>query len=255
MDPDEIASTLLIASDDFPPLKEIGQYPPATVEALRSYVQGALKNRSDYLASKARIDEQKIQVLAARNRLLPELNVTVNGGYTGLEEGRRFKDIFTAAGNGIDGPNASAGIAYNFAPRNDLAKGAYGQALATQTQLETQSVQLAHTITAAVASSAEAVGNAARQADKAHAAVEFYRQSLDGQREKYHLGIASVIDVLTVEDRLTTAMTSEVQAELAYSVALTQFRATTGTIIPAGKALAGIDGGVFLTLPRFVGQP
>lgn len=251
MDTQDIASTLLIPTDDFPSLGQPHEYPPLTLDALRSYVQNALENRSDYLASKMRINEQKILVVAAKNRLLPQLNLTANGGYSGLQEGRRFKDIFDSTAGNINGPNASAGISYNFAPRNDQARGAYLQAVATQTQLESQSLQLAHTISAAVATSAQAVRNAALQADKAHAAVDFYRESLEGQRQKYHLGIASVIDVLTVEDRLTTAMTTEVQAELSYALALTQFRSATGTIVPPGKAVVRIGTDVFQTLPSF----
>jgi outer membrane protein len=251
MDTQDIPSTLLIPSDDFPSLGQPHEYLPLTLAALHSYVQGALENRSDYLASQIRISEQKMLVVAAKNRLLPQLNLTADGGYSGLQEGRRLKDIFDSMASGIDGPNVSAGISYNFAPRNDQARGAYLQAAAIQTQLESQSLQLAHTISAAVVSSAQAVRNAALEADKAHAAVTFYRESLEGQRQKYHLGIASVVDVLTVEDRLTTAMTTEVRAELSYALALTQFRFATGTIVPPGKVTFRIGTDVFQTLPTF----
>lgn len=251
MEPNSIASTILIASDGFPPLEQPDRYPPLTPEDLNSYIAGAFENRSDYLASKIRIEEQGMVVVAAKNRLLPQVNVTASGGYNGLQEGRRFKDIFDSTGNGIDGPTASGGISYNFAPRNDQARGAYTQALATQTQLESQSVQLTHVISAAVLAAAQAVRNAADEADKARKAVSFYRESLEGQREKYHLGTASVVDVLTVEDRLTTAMTTEVQAELSYALALTQFRSATGTIVPPGQTVHSIGADVFQTPPTF----
>jgi outer membrane protein len=250
MDSQAIATTLLIPSDDFPPL-DSAEYPSLSLDALQADVQGALENRSDFLASKQRVDEQKMLVVAAKNHLRPQVNLTANGGYNGLQEGRRFKDIFDSVGNNVEGPNASAGISYNFAPRNEQARGAYLQAVATQTQLESQSLQLAHTISAAVTTAAQAVHNAALETDKARKAVDFYRKSLTGQREKYHLGTASVVDVLTVEDRLTTAMTTEVQAELSYALALTQFRFATGTIVPPGKTVLTIGADVFRTLPSF----
>jgi outer membrane protein TolC len=250
MDSQAIATTLLIPSDDFPPL-DSREYPSLTLDALQADVQVALENRSDFLASKQRVDEQKMLVVAAKNHLRPQVNLTANGGYNGLQEGRRFKDVFDSLGNNVEGPNASAGISYNFAPRNEQARGAYLQAVATQTQLESQSLQLAHTISAAVTSAAQAVHNAALETDKAREAVDFYRKSLTGQREKYHLGTASVVDVLTVEDRLTTAMTTEVQAVLSYALALTQFRFATGTIVPPGKTVLTIGADVFRTLPSF----
>ena len=248
LDEQTIASTTLLPTDDFP--TPAGQeYPPIGYDALRSYVSLALSHRSDFLATKMRIEEQKVLVSAAKNHLLPQLNVTANVGYTGLMEGHSFQDVFTSSTSNVDGPSASAGLSYNFAPRNELARGAYMQALATQTQLEAQSAQLAHTISSAVTSAAQAVRNAALEVNKAGAAVDYYERSLAGQREKYHLGIASVVDVLTVEDRLTTAQTTLVQAELSFALAVTQFRSATGTIIPPGKAVVTISADVFRTPP------
>jgi outer membrane protein TolC len=248
MDEQTIASTTLLPSDDFPnPDDE--QYSPLRSEALRSYVSLALQNRSDFLAAKARIEEQRVLVVAAKNHLQPQLNLTANAGYTGLKEGHSFQDVFAASTNNVDGPSASAAVAYNFAPRNDLARGAYIQALATQTQLEAQSAQLAHTISSAVSSAAQAVRNAALEVNKARAAATYYQQSLEGQREKYHLGIASVVDVLTVEERLTTAQTTLVQAKLRFAQALTQFRSATGTIVSPGNSVVTISADVFRTLP------
>ena len=248
MDRQAIASTVLISSDSFPNI-ESAEFPAYTMEELQGYVNGALDERSDFIALNVRISEQKLLVTAAKNHLLPELTVTASGGYNGLQEGRRFKDIFTSLGGNISGPNASAGINYNFPLRNEAARGAYIQAVATQTQMESQSLQLSHTIASAVINAAQAVRNAALQVNKARAAVTFYRASLTGQREKYHLGMASVVDVLTVENSLTTALTTEVQAELSYAQALTQFRYATGTIIPPGKTVTVINPNVFRTLP------
>lgn len=219
-------------------------------ESLRQYTEDALHNRSDYLALEQRIEEQKVLVAAAKNRLLPQLNLVVNSGFNGLQEGRRLKDIFTSSGNNIFGPNASAGLSYNFAPRNDLAKGLYLQTTAVEAQLEAQHFQLQRSIGAAVASAVQALRNAALEALQAHQAVEYYRASLAGQREKYHLGSASVIDVITVEERLTTTMTREVQAQQAYALALVQLRTATGTIIAPGQSNIVFNADVFRIPPE-----
>ena len=244
----EIASTELIPSDDLPSL-EAPVPQPITAEALKAYIGDALKNRSDLIALRTRVDEQRHLVESAKNRLLPALNLTAGAGYNGLQEGRRLKDIFDSAEHNVSSPNASGGVSYSFPPHNDTARGAYLQAVASQRQLELQSTQLEHSIASSVIAAGRAVYNTAQEAVKARSAVELYKKSLAGQREKYHQGAASVVDVLTVESNLTTAMTTLVQSELSYALAVTQFRFATGTIVPPGKSVVSINADVFRTLP------
>lgn len=249
LDRKTITSIELHPLDNLPALP-VDNFPPFTADMLKGYVSKALDNRSDFVALQMRIEEQKLKVIAAKNHLLPQLNLNISGGYSSLQEGRRFKDIFDSMANKIVGPNVSAGITYNFPLRNEAARGAYLQSIAMETQLESQSSQLIHSVTSEVISAAQGVRNAALEAGKAREAVDFYRKSLDGQREKYHLGTASVVDVLTVENYLTAALTTEVKAELAYAQALTQFRFATGTIVPPGKPVVSISPDVFQTLPQ-----
>jgi outer membrane protein TolC len=94
-----------------------------------------------------------------------------------------------------------------------------------------------------------AVCNTAAQVDRAREAVVSFQAALQGEREKFSLGFSSVVDVLTVEDRLTTAMTSQVNAELSYAIALTQLRSATGTIVESGKAGYSVTQDVFFSVP------
>jgi hypothetical protein len=55
--------------------------------------------------------------------------------------------------------------------------------------------------------------------------------------------------VLTLEDRLTIAMQSQVNAELAYALALTQLRLATGTIVEPDQAVQSVDRNVFFSMP------
>lgn len=248
MDSTEAASKTLTAVDEFP---QPGKDLDAVLRQARfiGCVDAALKDRSDYIASAMRIKEQKVQVVAARNRLQPQLNLTVNGGYQSLQEGHHLTDFFTSPGSNVNEPTVNGGISYNFAPRNDQARGLLLQALATQTQLESQSQQLAHTIGANVLNAAAGLRHTALQEEESHAAVQFYRASLDAQRQKYDLGSASVIDLLSTEDRLTAALTADVEAELSYAMAMLQFRFQTGTLIEPGKMVQSIDAGAFENLP------
>ena len=87
------------------------------------------------------------------------------------------------------------------------------------------------------------------QLEKAREAVRSSEAALQGEREKFSLGFNSFVDVLTVEDRLTAAMTSEVSAEVSYALALTQLRSATGTIVEPDQEVHAVDRARFFTLP------
>jgi hypothetical protein len=57
--------------------------------------------------------------------------------------------------------------------------------------------------------------------------------------------------MLTVEDRLTTALSQLVDAKLAYPLAIIQLRLATGTLIKANQPTHTIDFAMLTTLPSY----
>ena len=84
---------------------------------------------------------------------------------------------------------------------------------------------------------------------KAREAVAYYRLALNDELDKFHLGLNSLVDVLTMEDRLTSALTTEVSAQLSYAVALENLRFATGTVIDANTPVHNLDKNTFLRPP------
>ena len=116
-------------------------------------------------------------------------------------------------------------------------------------QAELRTLQTSQTIMASVVTAVAGVRNAALQLQRAREAVASSQAALDGEREKYRLGVGQLVDVLTMEDRLTTAEQNQVTAELGYALALTQLRFATGSIVEPDKAVQSVDQEVFLTVP------
>jgi outer membrane protein TolC len=81
------------------------------------------------------------------------------------------------------------------------------------------------------------------------AAVREFQTSLAGARQKYALGFGSIVEILTIEDRLTTALNSQIQGQLDYAQALTQLRFSTGTLMDARQPVPQISADTFVTLP------
>jgi outer membrane protein TolC len=234
--------------DDFPNSKN-EPVPFNRRAATQDYLTESLQHRADFLAAGIREAEARKLFTAAQNQLLPSLNLSVTTGYSGLREGRRLGEILRAPALGVQGMDVGVGINYSFPPRNDSAKGQLLQSVAALKQSELRRTTISQGVTAAVSVAADAVWSAVEQSRKAREAVASFQSALAAEQEKYRLGIGSVVSVLTVEDRLTSAMLELVQAELAYALALTQLRLATGTLIEPGSPVQTIDGSVFFSVP------
>lgn len=116
-------------------------------------------------------------------------------------------------------------------------------------QAELRTLQTSQSIMASVITAVGGVRNAALQLQRAREAEVASQAALDGEREKYRLGVGQLVDVLTMEDRLTVAEQSQVAAELTYALALTQLRFATGSIVEPDQAVQSVDREVFFTVP------
>jgi outer membrane protein TolC len=217
--------------------------------ATAQYVQQALIERADYRAAQKRIEEFRVLLIAAQNALKPQLNLNFQAGFSGLSEGTAPAQFFNSPYHSIQGLDAIAGVTYSFPPRNDLATGQVRQARASLNQAQLRATDLGRGIASSVVTAVNAVRSAAMQLDKARESVRSFEAALQGEREKFKLGFNSLVDVLTVEDRLTTAMTAQVSAELTYALALTQLRFATGTIVAPDKEVNSVNRDRFFTLP------
>jgi outer membrane protein TolC len=241
-------ATVETPSEDFPSDDAVAL---AAIDAnsLQRYFDLAMARRADYLAAKTREKEQSTLVIAARNGTQPQLTLNLSSGYASLEEGTGVSDYFRSTGHAPRGPDATAGITYRFPPSNDAALGALTSAQSNLRQAQLHTLEASRNIMASVITAVAGVRNAILQLHKAQEAVGASQAALDGEREKYRLGAGQLVDVLTMEDRLTEAEGSQVSARLAYALALTQIRFATGTIVEPDKTVQSIDRDVFLTVP------
>jgi outer membrane protein TolC len=250
---EQISQERLLPADDFPN-GEDQPLPSDSAISMQYYVDQALLHRSDYLASRQRVAEQGILVNAARNRLLPQIDLNLYSGYSGWREGVSSGNFFTSSGTGIGGPNSGIGIKYSFATKNQAFHGALRQAQAISRQVDLQSSDTARNISASVVIAVNAVRHAILRVKKARESVVAFQAALSGQRDRYKGGISSLVEALSVEDKLNAALSDQVQAELSYAVALTQFRFATGTITGPPGLTQNIPVGNFLTMP-YMGAP
>jgi outer membrane protein TolC len=227
-----------------------GGEPPAISPALlKDFTARALTLRADLMASRERRHGAEALLPAARNQLKPQLDLTMSAGYAGLMEGKNYFRMFGAPFTNVPGPTAVASLRYSFAPKNNGARGALAEAQSSLSQTQLQSADLARNIVSAAATAMIAVAESVAQLRREEDAVRSYRLALTGEQQKFRLGLVSLVDVLTVEDRLTAALSSENAARLQYATALENLRYATGTVVDPKTEIHALDRSTFVTPP------
>jgi outer membrane protein TolC len=218
-------------------------------QAIRQYIQLALSQRADYLAAQKRVEAERTLLARAQNGLRPSVDLTLSTGYSGLRQGVYPTSYLTSLYRGVHGPDAMAGVRYEFAPRNNAAAGRLEQTAATIRQSELRAEDTARSIAAAVLVALAGVRNAVLRLEKASESVTAFRSALEGEREKYRLGFGALVDILTIEDRLTSSQGVQVQARLDVAIELAHLRQATGTLIGPNTAQPRADHRAFVTVP------
>jgi outer membrane protein TolC len=207
-----------------------------SASAMHAYIEDALRMRGAFLASQKRADAANTLRQAAHNSLLPQLNLVAQAGYSGLSSGHDASDYLLSIFNRARGPDISAGIQYSFSPANRAAHGQVQAAEATYREAALAGSETERAIAVAVVNALTSLQSTAAALDKAAESARFYRQALDGERDKLRLGVGSLIDLLTMESRLTGAELTLVGAQHDYAVALVRLRQATGTLLGPGPS-------------------
>jgi outer membrane protein len=237
------AEEIVQALEATDPLPEALAVPEKDTKAV---IDQALTRRADYLAARQRVNEAQVLSKAARNQLKSQLDVQLSIGYSGLREGTRPDQFLISPLQGVHGIDVTGGIHYQLPLQRRAAEGNILSADATVRQAELRGEDLARTIASAVVVALVGLRNASRQLTAARESVRQFNTALENERAKYRLGVGSLVDVLTVEDRLTGVMASQVQAELLYAIAIARLRQATGTVVEPDKTAQNIDAAIFL---------
>ncbi len=201
-----------------------------TVERSRELAMHALQSRADIAALRRREEAARIRADAARNNERPQLDIVLSAAQAGLAE-RASPLAVGAAFSQNFGPGYGAGVVYQIPFGNNAARGLTRQQVAVVEAQRAQLRELGFAIENNVETSAYAVQRAADQLREADSAVRTYGAALENERTKRRLGMATLIDVLNIEDRYGNALLAAVQARQAFAAAIAQFRFETGALV------------------------
>lgn len=253
----QMGLTIGLDYPDFYKVKELsGEFPSPPekeLEELSGMLQAllglSLSMRSDYLASLKDQESNQILVVAAENNLKPKLDLDLNFGFAGQDEGRSWRSYYTPLYNDIPGISQSVALRYTFPPSNKTAKGLYLRQTAKLRQAKITTDNLARNIYSNVTVALESVLNQSRALMEARQAVKAYRTAVQNEKEKFRLGMSTLLDIIDTDDRLTDAMLNEINTHLQLATAIARLRFETGTIIIHQDGKISVDLGMLTRIP------
>ena len=129
------------------------------------------------------------------------------------------------------------------------ARAAVNEATAGVRQAELRVLERERDITANTLIVAGELASAAERAANVRRSVALFEAARDNEREKLSLGVGSLVDLITVEDRLTAILASSVDADLEYATALANLWRTTGYVLETDPSTVSIAPHAFVTVP------
>lgn len=232
--------------DDFPPLQ---QGLLATDDAQARLLDLATQQRADLAAARLRQEAAKISQTVAQSALQPQLDLNLNMGYASLAEGNGSRSLVSAVYQQRTSANIGTSISYQWPVENNVAKGRYLQQAAAYDQATIQLHTLEQSISLGVEAAWRAVIRSALQAQESEASVALYEVTARNERTKSQLGSSTLIDVLSVNDRLLGARQSKLSYHLNYLNALAQLRFETGALLADDASASSIRFETFVSPP------
>ena len=206
--------------------------PPTSTNTVATYAgtfQQAFERNPDYLVQLSKVAEEKLRFNAARNQLLPELNLKAAYGYNGL--GRSPGESWDMVGR-ESFPSWSLGAELNIPLGGNIkgrhqfasAKLTYQAALANLDNIQTQ---IANALNASV-QKARSWQNSIRSYETV---VHFNEDLLKTQRERLKVGKIEARKVLEVEADLLDSRQSLAQALVQFQRSLLQIQMVGGAFL------------------------
>jgi len=208
----------------------------------------AMARRPDLESAKSTIETKSLNFRFAKNQRLPQLDLQLVKASPGISGQQYLYDPNDPFGQPIPGAPGSAGKAFNDAfrfvydnwtagvtltiPFGDVfgkANYAYAKLDLEQAQarLKTQEQQIFLEVSDAV----RVLETAAKSVDAYRIARELAEKQLEAEMKKLNVGMSTNYFVLTYQDALASARSMEMQALVAYNVAVATIAKVTGSTL------------------------
>ncbi len=222
------SAAMEIEPDDELPLVKSDQ--PLLSEYRTRLTRLALQQRGDLAAARLREDAARIVLQASRHNLKPQLDLELRVGYAGLAEGSDRDHYLSALDRQRSGTNVMVSLNYQWPFENSIARGRLLQDSANHDQRTVMAARAERDIELGVQTAYANFRQTLEQLRDAEAAVDLYALTLENERTKHKLGTATLIDVLSVNDKLLAARLNYITYRVRVMSLIAQLNFETGTL-------------------------
>lgn len=227
--------------------------PIAPVDLARGLAE-ALANRPELRDGSLRVERQDVEIEAAKDRLLPQLDLVASYARRGLAgdlnpNGRSFTGTPVAAPEPLLGgfgrslgtvkenrfPDASIGLSVTVPIGNRAAEAELAVARSAKSQAATSLEEARQRISVEVRNAGVALETAAQRIEAARAGRGAAETQLRAETERYGVGLSTNFFVLTRQNELAVARLTETAALTDYRDALAEWARATGTLLRERK--------------------
>lgn len=212
-----------------------------------------LARRGDLVGAELQVAQSERQLYSAQHDLLPELSLTLAGGYNSLSEGSAQYRLAKGLGENIPGANLSATLTYEFPFANNSRRG-LRDALASKLRIDKISLNnLKLQVRTEVSTALTLVAVAHDSWLKSLQAVKELKLTLDQELSRYRLGVATLLDIEQVESELTQSQLLVITSQLNYSKAINQLWQALGGPLAQDHSSLVFDPSCYTRLPEPLG--
>lgn len=200
---------------------------PAPIENLDERIELALRMRPDLNEAKLRLDQARLETVVTRNGILPRLDFFISLGKTG------FGDTFSNTVQEIDSPtfDLTAGLEFSYPIGNRVAEGRDEGARASRRQASEAVSNLEQLIRLDVRLAAAEVERSREQISATTATRRLREEALRAEEERFRVGDSTSLLVAQSQRDLLESRINEVDALVAYRIALIELYLAEGALL------------------------
>jgi outer membrane protein len=230
-------------SDPFPILSEADC---SLLPGMEELFEQARNNRGDYQAS--RLDEEAVGVEIEKDMddLKPRLDLKLSANIEGVSEDSSFLDPTVEEASGPGGMILLNG---EWPVSNNRARGALISNQAQQRQARLRTLELERNIRSNIAVAAMDVRRIANAAVSINEAVELYNTAVAEEVSRLRLGLSTLTNVITVEDKRNSAQEDLITQQSALAKAIVRLRNETGTLLRVDDGRGMLDRESIISIP------
>lgn len=196
-----------------------------------SLIRIARENRPDLMADKIRVGYYRAVLTDAQEDLLPDLDLSLKGGYQGLEENSSRGSYVRSAVKNVPGPTYSVGVSYTAPLGNNVAEGQFQQARIALAKEQIAYTNLLRTVTSEVLKAHQALKRARAALKLQQQTAQNYKTALEKETLRFKLQMASLSDQMDARDDYYSSLNTLVTKQQTYAQALARLHQACGTLV------------------------